>query len=111
MQLRTSNVTIANRDLDTGQRTRPGGYSLTDETYERLLKKITDKPERGIPLGLKQDIEAYYADPNAPIRIQEGSGGVGQGTGGAGGDRKHEDPRAGHGSGRCASGPGTSRLL
>ena len=71
MQLRTSNVTVANRDLDTGQRTKPGGYSLTDETYERLLKKITEQPERGIPLGLKQDIEAYYADPNAPIRTKK----------------------------------------
>ena len=62
---------VANRDLDTGQRTKPGGYSLTDETYERLLKKITEQPERGIPLGLKQDIEAYYADPNAPIRTKK----------------------------------------
>ena len=71
LQLRTSNVTIANRDLDTGQRTRPGGYSLTDATYERLLKKITEQPDKGIPLGLKQDIEAYYADPNAPIRTKQ----------------------------------------
>lgn len=71
LQLRTTNITLANRDLDTGQRTRPGGYSLTDATYERLLKKITEQPDRGIPLGLKQDIEAYYADPNAPIRTKK----------------------------------------
>ena len=66
-QLRTASVVIANRDLDTGQRVKPGGYRLTDETYAKLLAKITEEPDRGIPLGLKQDIEAYYADPNAPI--------------------------------------------
>ena len=60
-------MVIANRDLDTGQRVRPGGYRLTDETYAKLLAKITEHPERGIPLGLKQDIEAYYSDPAAPI--------------------------------------------
>ncbi len=67
LALRNGTTTLPNRDLDTGQRVKPGGYSLTDETYAQLLSKVTRHPERGIPLGLQQDIEAYYADPDAPI--------------------------------------------
>jgi hypothetical protein len=69
--LRTATETLPNRDLDTGQRVRPGGYRLTDETYAKLLTAITQHPDRGIPLGLKQDIEAYYSDPEAPIATKK----------------------------------------
>ncbi len=58
---------IPNRDLDTGLVVKPGGYSLTDNTYATLLDKITEHPEKTIPIQLKHDITAYYADPEAPI--------------------------------------------
>jgi hypothetical protein len=66
-QLGTANESIPNLDLDTGSKVRPGGYRLTDETYAALLNRITDSPARIIPAGLKDNIEAYYADPAAPI--------------------------------------------
>lgn len=56
-----------NRDLDTGQRVVPGGYLLTDQTYVKLLARVTKDPTRPVPEGLKQDILKYYADPDAPI--------------------------------------------
>ena len=46
---------------------KPGGYSLTDMTYAELLHRLTRKPTQPIPPGIKSDVEAYYADPNAPI--------------------------------------------
>ena len=58
---------LPNRDLDTGQVVRPGGYPLTDSTYADLLHRITRKPEQAIPPGIKQDIEAYYANPGLLI--------------------------------------------
>jgi len=58
---------LPNRDLDTGQRVKPGGYSLTDKTYAKLLGRLTRKPQQPIPPAIKSDVEAYYADPNAPI--------------------------------------------
>jgi hypothetical protein len=70
LQLRTSSPVLINRDLDTGQRVKPGGYRLTDETYAKLLERVTAQPEKGIPLGLKQDIEAYYSVPDAPIETR-----------------------------------------
>jgi hypothetical protein len=46
---------------------KPGGYSLTDTTYAELLHRLTRTPTQAIPPGIKSDIDAYYADPNAPI--------------------------------------------
>jgi len=58
---------LPNRDLDTGQVVKPGGYALTDETYAELLHRLTRDPGQPIPPGIKSDIQAYYSDPNAPI--------------------------------------------
>jgi hypothetical protein len=61
------NQPLPNRDLDTGNMVQPGGYRLTDSTYADLLHRITEQPAQPIPPGIKTDIEAYYADGNAPI--------------------------------------------
>jgi hypothetical protein len=57
---------VPDLDLDTGYLTRPGSYRLTDETYAKLIGRVTSHSARP-PLGLRQNILAYYADPNAPI--------------------------------------------
>jgi Zinc dependent phospholipase C len=58
---------ISNRDLDTGQVVKPGGYPLTDKTYATLLAMITSKPTNVVPTELKHDLIEYYADPQSPI--------------------------------------------
>jgi hypothetical protein len=66
----TTTDLLPNRDLDTGAKIKPGGYRLTDDTYAKLLGRVT----RGtVPVGLKQDILEYYADPNAPIATKKHS--------------------------------------
>ncbi len=65
---------LPNRDLDTGDWTRPGAYGLTDRTYARLLHEIVDEKKHPVPPGLKQDILDYYADPNAPITTKRDRG-------------------------------------
>jgi hypothetical protein len=66
---------LPNRDLDTGAPVKPGGYPLTDQTYAKLLALLTDKqansPTQVLPLGLKEDVLAYYADPNSPISTRK----------------------------------------
>ena len=62
---------LPNRDLDTGNFVQPGGYPLTDETYEHLLHTLTAQPNLTIPQGIKEDIVAYYADPGAPITTKK----------------------------------------
>ena len=63
----SSELALANRDLDTGFRVRPGAYELTDRAYAKLLHKVTQKPGLPIPRRLREDVLAYYADPAAPI--------------------------------------------
>ena len=58
---------LPNRDLDTGDVVKPGGYSLTDKTYADLLHTLTSQPKVPIPQGIKEDILAYYSDLDAPI--------------------------------------------
>jgi hypothetical protein len=58
---------ISNRDLDTGEVVKPGGYPLTDITYAKLLAVITKNPSNIVPNELKHDLIAYYADPQSPI--------------------------------------------
>jgi hypothetical protein len=62
---------LPNRDLDTGRVVQPGGYSLTDSTYAQLLHLLTQKPDQPIPPGIKQDIQAYYANLNLPITTKK----------------------------------------
>jgi hypothetical protein len=58
-------------DLDTGKVVRPGGYPLTDKTYARLLHRLTRRPSRKVPPGIKQDILTYYANADAPITTKK----------------------------------------
>jgi hypothetical protein len=64
-------VSIPNRDLDTGERSRPGTYALTDQTYAKLLHSITADGNQSVAPGLKQDILDFYSDPNAPITTKK----------------------------------------
>lgn len=65
---------LPNRDLDTGHVVQPGGYPLTDSTYATLLHRLVEEPNQAIPPGIKQDIQAYYADPEAPISTKKDAG-------------------------------------
>jgi len=58
---------VPNRDLDTGKRVVPGGYPLTDQTYAKLLTRVTKDPTKPVPEGLRSDILDYYGDENAAI--------------------------------------------
>ncbi len=62
---------LPNRDLDTGDKVRPGGYRLADETYEKLLSTLVKQKVGRIPAGLKSDIAEFYADPTAPITTRK----------------------------------------
>jgi hypothetical protein len=50
---------------------KPGSYRRTDATYAKLLHQVVSRPQMEIPLGLRQDVLAYYADPNAPISTKK----------------------------------------
>lgn len=67
----TAAPSIGDHDLDTGYTVRPGGYPLTDRTYAKLLAQVTKKLSQTLPIGLKENILAYYSNPNAPIATKK----------------------------------------
>ena len=62
---------LPNRDLDTGKVVQPGGYSLTDSTFAHLLHVLTREPAVAIPPGIKEEIQAYYANLDLPITTKK----------------------------------------
>jgi hypothetical protein len=53
---------LSNLDLDTGDGAKLGEYSLADQAYEQLLGRLTSRPERAIPRGVKKNLIEYYKE-------------------------------------------------
>ena len=53
-------------DFDTGNRTQQGEYRLTDETYAKLLDKLTKEDLPECRPTCADNILAFYQDPSAP---------------------------------------------
>lgn len=63
-------LVLPNCDFDTGQPTKAAEYSLTDDTYAKLLSQLaTHKFDRTTP-DLRADILRFYSDPSAPINTK-----------------------------------------
>ncbi len=62
---------LTNRELDTGDVVKPGGYPMTDQAYADLLRTLAAQPNMTIPAGIKEDIEAYYSNLDAPITTKK----------------------------------------
>jgi hypothetical protein len=66
IDLRGGSLKLSNMDFDTGKPTTPGEYRLTDQTYAKLLDKLTKEKFAGMMSDLRQNILAFYQDPSAP---------------------------------------------
>jgi zinc dependent phospholipase C len=64
--LRADKLQLANMDFDTGNSTQPGEYRLTDETYAKLLDKLTKEKFAGMLPPLRRNILTFYQNPSAP---------------------------------------------
>jgi hypothetical protein len=56
---------VPNTDLDTGEKTVPGSYALTDATYAKLLHILISHEARPIVPEVRENILAYYSDQRA----------------------------------------------
>ncbi len=63
--VRAGDLRLANVDFDTGKRTAPGEYKLTDTAYAGLLHQLADHGFQGLTPGLRQTLLDFFADPNA----------------------------------------------
>ncbi len=59
---------LPNENFDTGELTKPTAYRPTDETYAKLLDKVSGKP---VSEALRTDILAFYADIDAPFATKK----------------------------------------
>ena len=58
---------LMNKNCDTGKDTSPGEYSLSDSTYAHLLNDLSDNSFKETSPELKDDILAFYKNPDAPV--------------------------------------------
>jgi hypothetical protein len=63
--LRTDSLQLPNCDFDSGQPTRAAEYTLTDDTYAKLLKQLVDHKFDKTTPELRDNILDFYSDLSA----------------------------------------------
>lgn len=61
---------LVNRDLDTGRAAAPGEYSLTDKTYAKLLKMLSQDGYSRVTPALRANILGFYSDLGQPLETK-----------------------------------------
>ncbi len=64
----TGTLVLANYDLDTGNPTKVEEYSLTDETYDKLLAQLAKSKYDHTTPELRDNILQFYSDSSTPIQ-------------------------------------------
>ena len=72
-QVGAGSFKLANCDFDTGQETRAAEYSLTDETYARLLSQLQQRKFALTSPDLRNDILNFYSDLSLPLETKKNS--------------------------------------
>jgi len=70
-EVRTDSLVLPNCDFDTGKETKAAEYSLTDETYAKLLSQLTERKFDLTTAALQEDILQFYSDLSAPIETKK----------------------------------------
>src|SRR6266850_2961008 len=70
-QARAKSLQLPNVDFDTGQETKPAEYSLTDDTYAKLLTRLSEHKFNGVTPDLRDNILNFYSDFSAPISTKK----------------------------------------
>ena len=72
-QVRTDSLKLANTDFDTGKETKAAEYSLTDETYAKLLAQLADRKFDQTSPDLRDNLLNFYADLSLPLETKKDS--------------------------------------
>jgi hypothetical protein len=70
-QVRSGSLKLANCDFDTGKVTTAAEYSLTDDSYAKLLGQLSDRKFDLTTTDLRNDILQFYSDLSAPIETKK----------------------------------------
>jgi Zinc dependent phospholipase C len=77
---RTGSLRLPNRDLDSANATKAAEYSLTDDTYAKLLAQLSERTFDLTTAELRDDILHFYADLSVPIETKKGQDSLAKGT-------------------------------
>ena len=72
-QLRSGSLQLANFDFDSGKPTLAAEYSLTDDTYAKLLAQLAQRKFDLTSPDLRDNILSFYSDLSAPIETKKDS--------------------------------------
>jgi hypothetical protein len=73
-QVRAGTLELTNCDFDTGQETKAAEYSLTDDSYAKLLGRLEERKFALTSANLRDNILNFYSDLTLPIETKKDSG-------------------------------------
>jgi len=72
-QVRIGSLDLANCDFDTGKQTTAAEYSLTDDSYAKLLGQLTERKFDLTSPELRDNILNFYSDLSLPLETKKDS--------------------------------------
>ena len=62
---------LTNQNLDLGKSIQYGSYKMADETYEKLLEKLSKQKSASVPADLQANIRGFYkaSQPKSIVRL------------------------------------------
>jgi hypothetical protein len=73
-QVRSGSLELVNCDFDTGKITKAAEYSLTDETYAKLLGQLAGRKFDLTSASLRDNILDFYSDLELPLETKKDNG-------------------------------------
>ena len=70
-EVRTNTLVLPNCDFDSGQATKPAEYALTDDTYAKLLARLSERKFDLTSAELRANILEFYVDLSVPIETKK----------------------------------------
>jgi Zinc dependent phospholipase C len=70
-QVRTDTLLLPNCDLDSGKPTVAAEYSLTDDSYAKLLARVSERKFDLTTPELRENILQFYSDVSLPIETKK----------------------------------------
>jgi len=70
-EVRTNTLVLPDCDLDSGRKTKAAEYSLTDETYAKLLAQLSERKFELTSPELRDNILRFYSDLSMPIETKK----------------------------------------
>jgi hypothetical protein len=70
-EVRTDTLVLPNCDFDSGQVTKAAEYSLTDNTYAKLLDQLSSRKFDGMTPELRANILDFYSDLSVSIETKK----------------------------------------